>query len=605
MKTFHYRWKWSFQSPPEKFWPLVSDTNKFNKDTGLPKVQISPSNNPDNGYLTLFFYQLGIKVEWHEYAFEWEYPSKFSVLRQYQSGPVRQMFVEVLLRQTPSGGTEMDYNVDVIPANPLGLIAIPVYIGLKSKIAFEKIFKRYDSSITLQHTPPVTGKKNELSSAAQAKLEEYKRKFLEIYTDLEIITHICDIISYGDEFVTHRLRPYELAKKWGTPKKKTLQHFLYATRIGLVDLRWDLLCPLCRGTKNSFDTLSELTGTIHCENCKIDVSANFDKLIEISFKPNSQLRDLAVNEYCVGGPQVTPHIISQQVINAGQKKEVNLVLQEGKYRIRTPQHQSGIIFESEPGSDIHEDIIHLTKETLTQNTELLSPAPKLILFNDTAETTMFIIEKLAWIDDAVTATEISSMQTFRDLFASEAIKPGLRISVGSITILFTDLKNSTIIYRTIGDATAFGFVIDHFDILKKAVDEFDGAIVKTIGDAIMAVFTSPVNAIKTVIKAKQEILKADSDLMTFKLKSGIHFGPCIAVNLNNNLDYFGSTVNITARLEGQSNGEDIIISDVIYRDPEVKSYVEENTDLIRVEDYSTTLKGFDAEEFSLRRIIPL
>lgn len=602
MKTFKYRWKWQFNSPPEKFWPLVSDTNKFNRDSGLPKVLISPENNPDNGYLTLYFHQLGIKVEWQEYSFEWEYPHKFSVLRKYLTGPVRQMFVEVLLNRSESGGTIMEYNVDVVPANPLGYIAIPVYIGTKSRIAFENIFNRYDKSITIHHTPPLTGKKNYLSAAAQRKLEEYRKKFLETYPDAEIINKICEMVSFGDDFTTQRLRPYELAKKWGTQKKKTLQHFLFATRIGLVDIRWDILCPLCRGTKNSFDTLTELTGSIHCENCKIDVSANFDKLIEISFKPNSQIRPTDINEYCVGGPQVTPHIINQQRLNPGTQRESTLRLQAGKYRVRTREHQSGIIFEADDENTNSSNTIRLTKESLTQTTDAVGLDSKLTLINETDQPALIIVERLAWIDDAVTATEISAMQTFRDLFASEAIKPGLQISVGSITLLFTDLKNSTVIYRTIGDASAFGFVIDHFDILKKAVDDNNGAIVKTIGDAVMAVFTSPLSAIKTVLQAKQDIKNADSDLKDFKLKAGIHFGPCIAVNLNNNLDYFGSTVNITARLEGQSSGDDIIISDTIFKDPEVTSFLQDNTSAIVCEDYSTGLKGFDGEEFYLRKI---
>src|SRR3989442_13149618 len=98
---------------------------------------------------------------------------------------------------------------------------------------------------------------------------------------------------------------------------------------------------------------------------------------------------------------------------------------------------------------------------------------------------LFILERTAWSDDAATAAEVTALQVFRDLFASEALRPGEQISVGTLTVLFTDLKNSTRLYREIGDATAFGRVMNHFDVLKQAIAAEDGALVKTIGDAVM------------------------------------------------------------------------------------------------------------------------
>jgi hypothetical protein len=58
---------------------------------------------------------------------------------------------------------------------------------------------------------------------------------------------------------------------------------------------------------------------------------------------------------------------------------------------------------------------------------------------------------------------VTALQVFRDLFATEALRPGEQISVGTLTVLFTDLKNSTRMYREIGDATAFGHVMNHFE----------------------------------------------------------------------------------------------------------------------------------------------
>jgi len=116
---------------------------------------------------------------------------------------------------------------------------------------------------------------------------------------------------------------------------------------------------------------------------------------------------------------------------------------------------------------------------------------KIVFENATADEQLFILERTAWSDDVATAAEVTALQMFRDLFAAEALRSGEQISVGTLTVLFTDLKNSTRLYREIGDATAFGRVMNHFDVLKQVIAEEDGAMVKTIGDAVMAVFRQP------------------------------------------------------------------------------------------------------------------
>src|SRR5205814_7684589 len=103
-----------------------------------------------------------------------------------------------------------------------------------------------------------------------------------------------------------------------------------------------------------------------------------------------------------------------------------------------------------------------------------------------------------------TAAVITSMQAFRDLFSSEALRPGEAISVESLSILFTDLKGSTALYRTIGDAPAFGQVMSHFDILREGVAAHHGGLVKTIGDSIMAVFPDPADALAAALDILQE-----------------------------------------------------------------------------------------------------
>lgn len=90
-------------------------------------------------------------------------------------------------------------------------------------------------------------------------------------------------------------------------------------------------------------------------------------------------------------------------------------------------------------------------------------------------------------------------QTFQDLFRSEVVSRSEGIGVKDITFLFTDLKGSTNLYDRIGDLKAYYMVRQHFDTLSNVITNNSGAIVKTIGDAVMATFMNPVDAVNTAV----------------------------------------------------------------------------------------------------------
>src|SRR5258705_12166217 len=144
------------------------------------------------------------------------------------------------------------------------------------------------------------------------------------------------------------------------------------------------------------------------------------------------------------------------------------------------------------------------------------------LQNQTESEQLFILERMRWSDQAATAAEVTALQIFRDLFSTEALRPGEQISVGTLTVLFTDLRHSTQLYREIGDATAFGRVMNHFDVLRKAIAEHEGALVKTIGDAVMAVFRSPANALLARIEAQQILAVQPDGGVPLSLMPGWH-----------------------------------------------------------------------------------
>ena len=157
-----------------------------------------------------------------------------------------------------------------------------------------------------------------------------------------------------------------------------------------------------------------------------------------------------------------------------------------------------------------ESSAHVTVSNNGWSREALHVSEKfaLSLKNETDAEQLLILERMEWSDQATTAAEVTALQMFRDLFAAEALRPGEQISVGTLTILFTDLRHSTQLYREIGDATAFGRVMNHFDVVRKSIADHDGAVVKTIGDAVMAVFRSAADGLGAMLEVQQALADA-------------------------------------------------------------------------------------------------
>ncbi|MFL5159484.1 MAG: adenylate/guanylate cyclase domain-containing protein [Microvirga sp.] len=72
-------------------------------------------------------------------------------------------------------------------------------------------------------------------------------------------------------------------------------------------------------------------------------------------------------------------------------------------------------------------------------------------------------------------------------------------------MLFTDLKGSTDLYDRIGDLNALSLVQQHFERLRDVTVRHGGAIIKTIGDAVMAAFVEPADAVRAALAMLQDM----------------------------------------------------------------------------------------------------
>jgi class 3 adenylate cyclase len=178
----------------------------------------------------------------------------------------------------------------------------------------------------------------------------------------------------------------------------------------------------------------------------------------------------------------------------------------------------------------------------------------------------------------LTAKRLLTNQTFRDIYRTDTLDVDQRLKITSLTFLFTDLKGSTELYERVGDLVAYDLVRAHFRVLNEIIAAEAGAVVKTIGDAVMATFPTPDRAIAAALRMREAMrgIKQGDGERDLLLKIGIHEGPCLAVTLNDRQDYFGQTVNIAARVQGLAASRSIFATEPVVEHPQSSSILETN-----------------------------
>ena len=186
----------------------------------------------------------------------------------------------------------------------------------------------------------------------------------------------------------------------------------------------------------------------------------------------------------------------------------------------------------------------------------------------------------------LTGKRLLTNQTFRDIYRTDTLDVDQGLKVTSITFLFTDLKGSTALYDRVGDIVAYDLVREHFRILQDIVASEGGAVVKTIGDAVMATFPTPDRAVAAALRMRDSVQSLKNDLL---IKIGIHEGPCLAVTLNDRLDYFGQTVNIAARVQSLADSRAIFVTKSVVANSQVSKILAESK--IKLTEQSAALRG--------------
>lgn len=590
LKTKHYVIEKEYPVDRQTAWDLLADNNRLNDAIGLFPVKFKPSKTEATG---LFYREAAAKVmgvvpmTWKSMPFEWQELEYYTTERKYLAGPLDYYiltleFFEVGDEQKPR--TKVRLTAEFAPKNLLGYAGIQAtgVPALKKIMAFLDDFE--------QETAETAPRANKRAPKVNTEQLESLSKQLAVYPVVpEFVARLKHYLTESTDQDAAEIVPKNLATLWQMPVEEVLRGMLYATKTGLLELSWHVICPNCRVSKADFRALSDLEQQFHCDLCGVSYDADFDQSVELHFSVHPNVRTAYAEVYCVGSPLITPHVIAQRIVRAGQAVNFKPLAGNTPMRLRVLQLND----------QIRIDQTGAFRYTKSGWTEQSREASDISIVNDSAKDIVVALEYADWNKETVTAAKVTAMQEFRDLFSSEVLAPGQKIAIGHVTILFTDLKGSTALYEEAGDANAYGRVRGHFDFLTEQIKQNSGSVVKTIGDAVMAVFSKPADGVKAAL-AIQEKLGAFNEQTndTLLLRLGLFSGPAIAVNSNDRLDYFGRTVNLAARVQGQGDAGEVIISQALVEQPDVAALL--SSPLLSIEPFSAELKGIEGEQALVR-----
>src|SRR6201992_2245855 len=406
--------------------------------------------------------------------------------------------------------------------------------------------------------------------------------------DPSVVDAIARLVETGADHELNRINVLDFSKRTGLDEERVISGFLHASRLGLFDLTWNVLCPGCSGVLDAHSTLKSLRhDDYHCGLCACGYEASVDEQVEVAFTVSPRVRRIAAHDtntlpiweyfkqvFWSSGVDLDEEsfesLSNEVVLDAlelapGEKAVLSLQLPPQFVIVFEPvTHAAQFIdVQGEPTKERQQLALMYNRIQAPVGTMILRPGPlRLALDNQAAvrglPSVFIAADALHHLTGKrkpfLTAKRMLTNQTFRDVYKADNLNIDQRLKITSLTFLFTDLKGSTALYERVGDLAAFDLVRAHFHALLEIISSEKGAVVKTIGDAVMATFIRPEHAIVAGLRmrAAMDKLNKERGKEDLIIKVGIHEGPCLAVMLNERQDYFGQTVNIAARVQGLS-----------------------------------------------------
>ena len=577
------------EAPPGAVWSLLADTERLNRAVGLNTIHLTPHDDTTASRYLVRTVSAGFPMEYEERPFEWVEGRWFAVKRIVRKGALRSVENYFRLEPTADGGTRVTIGLVVEPK--LALL-VPIARFQAAGVIGRMLAQLRDADAAL-----VAGEQAGYGLASGTLFRDVLMRHGDALRgrvgedDGAVVERLLEMIASAPDADVERMRPFELARSWKVESRHVLRVFLHAVVAGLLELRWDLICPSCHTTAEHVDGLAQLGADAHCQLCDISFGLELDRAVEAVFRPAPAVRAVGDGRYCIGGPMNTPHVVVQAILPAEGITEVSAPAEPGDYRLFVRGGLEAKL-HADPAAP-QKVALEVGARRLDSEVLRVAPGGTLVVAHRPSRERHLKIERQEARQLAATAHVLATVPEFRRMFDHQVLRAGVSLKVGRVAVLFTDLKDSTALYAEIGDARAYRLVQDHFEALLSVVEAHEGALVKTIGDAIMAAFDDEKQALRCALAmpaAFAGLAAHNPDANRSGVRIGVHVGSCFAVTFNGIFDYFGQHINLAARLQGEAEAGQVVTTEELADEAIARGWIEPSA---CSERFVAHLKGID------------
>lgn len=427
------RLEWRLRTPADRgeVWPLFADTERWNRAL-REDIDYVLEDTPDGIERVGLTRMGGRKVRYVERRFDFREGRSSFVDRVFEGGPFQRYTVEVRLRDGKQGGTRASYALEFWPRSRLErpLCAVGLRVDLVPRI--ERVLgevQRILAGEGLKLDPPPPP----LKARAARRLDERLAQL----DDRDVAGLLGTFLNEAPEVIQARIQARLLARQWNLPEGRVVDALLQGVQRGLLEMRWELLCPSCIGPSAQSERLDMRALAAHCPSCNIRYDASFADGVAVTFRPSADIRPLDLPLVCVGSPRKTPHIAARRTLDPGELAVLELDLAPGAWRVRDLSSLHGCHLEVGVGAASGEAVVVTAADGVAEPTRIRrAPGPlRLSIRNRTGRRSMFIVEQRWRPAATLTAGMVLERPRVRELLPSSNLPPDLTASVRPAGIL--------------------------------------------------------------------------------------------------------------------------------------------------------------------------
>jgi len=565
--ALHFSWSFQLDVPPDRLWPFIAHTDRFNKAAGLASVQYEEPSPEGVPMRIARMRSLGMAFEWEELPFEWIRGREHRVYRRYRKGALSAMWNHVRLREK-DGGTELVHEVWARPRGFFGKLAASWEIGRKLARKSERIYRRIERAARV-------GERSEQDAFEPShRLRVEEQMHLDNGTSRlrrsgrfpePLVTKLVRFLATTPDATVERIRPYVLADDWSEDRALVLDLLLHAVDAGLLRLGWDLVCPQCALPHETVASLRDVGRAGTCVSCRTSYDRDLASTVELRFSPDPALRSVDSSTYCIGAPALRPHTIAQQTIAPNETRELVVRLGPGAHRLVAGRPSRSFPITTSVSAFADECALRIDEHGVTATPPFLRIGEITItMTNATDRPQLMRVDEAGPRAKALTAAEALTHPSFATLLREELLPLGEHVSVAKLAFLVVDLADRPMLLDQHGDAGVFDLARNVARLLATHAEAQQGVLARVGLDAIVATFPRGAQALSTALALRRA---ADALPFSARLRIGVHEGRCLAFTEGDRVSYFGQTIDRAGALLGDTPAGAISVTTAVTDDP--------------------------------------